>query len=132
MARGLNRITLIGNLGDDPKLQYTADGIAVANASLAVNGFRRDSETAERAESVEWFRLVFWDRQAETISTYGKKGKPIFVEGRLQTRPYADRNGVIRTAVEVVISQFLLLGSAAPAVEDADTPEPPAEMAATS
>ena len=72
----------------------------------------------EREESVEWFRLVFFDRQAETISTYGAKGKPVFVEGRLQTRPYADRNGIIRTAIEVVISQFLLLGTADRAHED--------------
>src|SRR5947209_10654325 len=107
MARGLNRVTLIGNLGNDPELRYTADGVAMATASLAVNGFRR-SPDGEREESVEWFRLVFFDRQAETISTYGAKGKPVFVEGRLQTRPYADRNGVIRTAIEVVIAQFLL------------------------
>lgn len=111
MARGLNRITLIGNLGNDPELQYTADGVALSTASLAVNGFRR-APNGDREESVEWFRLVFFDRQAETIHAYGAKGKPLFVEGRLQTRPYSDRNGVIRTAIEVVVSQFLLLGHA--------------------
>ena len=121
MARGLNRITLIGNLGNDPELRYTADGVAMATASLAVNGMRR-SPDGEREESVEWFRLVFFDRQAETISTYGAKGKPVFVEGRLQTRPYADRNGIIRTAIEVVISQFLLLGTADRAHEDEAAP----------
>ncbi len=133
MARGLNRITLIGNLGNDPELRYTADGVAMATASLAVNGFRRAAD-GEREESVEWFRLVFFDRQAETISTYGVKGKPLFIEGRLQTRPYADRNGIIRTAIEVVVSQFLLLGTADRAHEDeaasADVKAVPAETGA--
>ena len=110
MARGLNRITLIGNLGNNPELRYTADGVAMATASLAVNGTRRAADGA-REESVEWFRLVLFDKQAETIATYGAKGKPVFVEGRLQTRPYTDRNGVIRSAIEVAVSQFLLLGS---------------------
>ncbi len=131
MARGLNRVTLIGNLGNDPELRYTADGIAMATASLAVNGFRR-SPDGERAESVEWFRLVFFDRQAETMSTYGAKGKPVFIEGRLQTRPYADRNGVIRTAIEVVVAQFLLLGTATAPAEDeaADVKAEPVETGA--
>ncbi len=131
MSRGLNRVTLIGNLGNDPELRYTADGIAMATASLAVNGFRR-SPDGERAESVEWFRLVFFDRQAETMSTYGAKGKPVFIEGRLQTRPYADRNGIIRTAIEVVVSQFLLLGTANAPAEDeaADVKAEPVETGA--
>jgi single-strand DNA-binding protein len=111
MARGLNRVTLIGNLGNDPELKYTADGVAIANASLAVNGFQTNTTTGEREDTVEWFKLVFWDRAAETISQYGAKGKPLFVEGRLQTRPYTDRNGVVRVAIEVVVSQFLFLGS---------------------
>lgn len=119
MALGLNRVTLIGNLGGDPEVRYTADGVAVANASLAVNGFRRGAD-GEREESVEWFKLVFFDRQAETIGTYGAKGKQLFIEGRLQTRPYTDRNGVIRTAIEVVVSQFLFLGNAER--QDAETP----------
>jgi len=112
MARGLNRITLIGNIGNDPELRYIQDGVAFTTCSLAVNGFRRTPE-GEREESLEWFRLAFFDRQAETMSTYGAKGKGIFVEGRLQTRPYADRRGIIRTAIEVVVSQFLLLGQEA-------------------
>jgi single-strand DNA-binding protein len=110
MTRGLNRVTLIGNLGNTPELRYGADGVALTTASLGVKGFRRNPD-GQREESVEWFRLVFFDRQAETINTYGENGKPIFVEGRLQTRPYSDRNGVIRTAIEVVVSQFLLLST---------------------
>jgi len=126
MARGLNRITLIGNLGNNPELRYTADGIAMATASLAVNGTRRVADGA-REESVEWFRLVLFDRQAETMATYGAKGKPVFVEGRLQTRPYTDRGGVIRSAIEVMVSQFLLLGTAESAAEAA--PVSPNEVA---
>ncbi len=117
MARGLNRITLIGNLGNDPELRYTADGVAMATASLAVNGSRRATD-GTREDSVEWFRLVFFDRQAENMSTYGTKGKPVFIEGRLQTRPYTDRNGIIRSAIEVVVSQFLLLGTNAAQEEE--------------
>jgi single-strand DNA-binding protein len=109
-------VTLIGSLGNDPTLQYTADGVAMTTASLAVMGTRKQPDgTIE--ESVEWFRLVFFDRQAETINAYGAKGKPLFVEGRLQTRPYSDRNGVIRTAIEVVVSQFLLLGESTAAAD---------------
>lgn len=111
MARGLNRITLVGKLGNESELKYTADGAAYATASLAVQGFRRIPSTGEREESVEWFRLVFLDRQAETLCTYGEKGRTLFVEGRLQTRPYSDGHGIIRTAIEVVVSQFLLLGA---------------------
>jgi single-strand DNA-binding protein len=117
MGRGLNRVTLIGNMGNDAELVYTENGVARASCSLAVMGQRRAPD-GEREESVEWFRCIFYDRQAETISTYGGKGKPLFVEGRLQTRPYADRNGVIRTAIEIVVSQFLMLGTA-----NAATPE---------
>lgn len=134
MARGLNRITLIGNLGNDPELRYTADGVAMTTASLAVNGTRRAADGA-REESVEWFRLVVFDRQAETLATYGAKGKPLFVEGRLQTRPYTDRNGIIRSAIEVVVSNFLLLGAGESAERTADdvviapTASAPAERA---
>lgn len=109
MSRGLNRVSLIGNCGNDPELRYVENGVAMTTLSLAVPGTRTQPDgTVE--ESVEWFRLCFFDRQAETISAYGAKGKPLFVEGRLQTRPYSDRNGVIRTAIEVVVSQFLVLG----------------------
>jgi single-strand DNA-binding protein len=118
-SEGLNRITLIGNLGNDPELRHTADGMAMATASLAVNGVRR-SPDGGHAESVEWFRLVFFDRQAETVATYGARGALVFVEGRLQTRPYADRSGTIRTAIEVVVSQCLLRSSSEAArAEDA-------------
>lgn len=126
MARGLNRITLIGNLGNNPELRYTADGIAMATASLAVNGTRRAAD-GTREESVEWFRLVLFDKQAETIATYGAKGKPVFVEGRLQTRPYTDRSGVIRSAIEVVVSQFLLLSTSGSPEAVADEVAEPVE-----
>ena len=109
MKRSYNKIHLIGSLGNDPELRYTADGVAMSTASLAVMGTRKQPDGTVD-DSVEWFRLIFFDRQAETINAYGAKGKPLFVEGRLQTRPYSDRNGVIRTAIEVIVNQFLLLG----------------------
>ena len=76
---------------------------------------------------MEWFRLVLFDKQAETIATYGAKGKPVFVEGRLQTRPYTDRSGVIRSAIEVVVSQFLLLGTSGSPEAVADEVAEPVE-----
>src|SRR4051812_10823662 len=105
MVRGLNRVTFIGTLGNEPELTYEGvNGIARATASLAVSSMRRAPDGTPE-ESVEWFKLVFFERQAETIATYGANGKSLFVEGRIQTRPYTDRNGVMRTAIEVVVSQ---------------------------
>jgi single-strand DNA-binding protein len=106
-SRGLNRVLLIGNLGRDPELRYTAAGKAVATLSLAVS---RVSGTGEsRQEETEWFRVVAWERLAETCHEYLKKGSKVFIEGRLQSRKYTDRDGVERTAVEVVASDMLML-----------------------
>lgn len=110
MGRGLNRITLIGSLGNDPELRWTSDGVAMTTCSLAVNGTRRTPD-GKMQEAVEWFRLVAFDRQATVLAEHGQKGKPLFVEGRLQTRPYTDKNGIIRSAIEVTVTNFLLLGA---------------------
>src|SRR4051812_770586 len=101
MARGLNRITLVGNLGRDPEMRYTPSGTAVANASLAVNGY------ANGEEKVEWFRLVFWEKNAENIAQYGHKGKPLLIEGRGQSRKFTDNQGIEREVFEVVVSNFI-------------------------
>jgi single-strand DNA-binding protein len=115
-TRGLNKIMIIGNLGRDPEMRYTPAGKAVANFTVAVGRITRDP-SGERAEETEWFRVVAWDRLAETCQEYLKKGAKVYIEGRLQTRKYTDREGVERTSVEVVANEMMMLDSRATRVE---------------
>jgi len=104
----MNKIMLIGNLGRDPEMNYTPNGTAIAKFSLAVNRVTKSS-TGERQEETEWFNIVAWQQLAERCSTYLKKGQKVFIEGRLATRKYTDKNGVERTAVEVIASDMEFL-----------------------
>jgi len=104
----MNKIMLIGNLGRDPEMNYTPNGTAIAKFSLAVNRVTK-SATGERQEETEWFNIVAWQQLAERCSTYLKKGQKVFIEGRLATRKYTDKNGVERTAVEVIASDMEFL-----------------------
>jgi single-strand DNA-binding protein len=104
----MNKIMLIGNLGRDPEMNYTPNGTAIAKFSLAVNRVTK-SATGERQEETEWFYIVAWQQLAERCSTYLKKGQKVFIEGRLSTRKYTDRNGVERTAVEVIANDMEFL-----------------------
>lgn len=123
MVRGFQEMFIIGNLGRDPELRYTANGVAVCNAPVAVNGYYNDPN-GERKENTEWFRLVAFDRQGENLATYATKGRQIMVKGRLQTRKYNDRNGIEQTAVEIVVNFWMLLGPR-PTDEPEDDGEPP-------
>jgi single-strand DNA-binding protein len=104
----MNKIMLIGNLGRDPEMNYTPNGTAIAKFSLAVNRVTK-SATGERVEETEWFYIVAWQQLAERCSTYLKKGQKVFIEGRLTTRKYTDRNGIERTAVEVIANEIEFL-----------------------
>ena len=104
----MNKIMLIGNLGRDPELNYTPNGVAIAKFSLAVNRFSK-SPSGERQEETEWFNIVAWRQLAETCANYLHKGQKIYIEGRLASRKYTDKNGVERTAVEVVASDMEML-----------------------
>jgi single-strand DNA-binding protein len=104
----MNKIMLIGNLGRDPEMNYTPNGTAIAKFSLAVNRVTK-SATGERQEETEWFYIVAWQQLAERCSTYLKKGQKVFIEGRLSTRKYTDRNGIERTAVEVIANDMEFL-----------------------
>jgi len=104
----MNKIMLIGNLGRDPEMNYTPSGAAVTRFSLAVNRVSRNP-SGERQEETEWFNIVAWRQLAETCSQYLKKGQKVYIEGRLQTRRYNDRNGVERTAVEVIANEMEML-----------------------
>ena len=104
----MNKIMLIGNLGKDPEMSYTASGTAVTKFSLAVNRNVK-SPTGERQTETDWFNIIAWNQLAETCNSYLKKGSKIFVEGRLSQRKYTDKNNVERTSIEVTISDMEML-----------------------
>jgi len=108
----LNRVTLIGNLGKDPEIRYTADGAAVCNVSIATTNQWKDKASGERREETEWHRVVFYGRLAEIAGEYLRKGRTVFVEGRLKTRKWQDADtGTDRYSTEVIADQMQMLGS---------------------
>ena len=111
MARGVNKVMLIGNLGADPEVRYTAGGAAVANVTLATAESWRDKESGEQQERTEWHKIVFFSRLAEIVGEYLKKGSQVYVEGRLQTRKWQDRDGNDRYTTEIVANEMQMLGS---------------------
>ncbi len=111
MARGVNKVILIGNLGSDPEVRYTPNGAPVANFSLATSESWNDRNTGERQERTEWHRLVLWSKLAEIAGQYLKKGAKIYVEGRLQTRSWDDQSGQKRYMTEVVVNDMQMLDS---------------------
>lgn len=111
MARGVNKATLIGNLGKDPDVRYTASGAAVANISLATAESWRDKESGEQQERTEWHRIVFFGRLAEIVGEYLRKGSQVYIEGRIQTRKWQDREGNDRYTTEIVATEMHMLGS---------------------
>ena len=111
MARGVNKVILIGNLGSDPEVRYTPDGVPVANFSLATSESWNDRNTGERQERTEWHRLVLWRKLAEIAGQYLKKGAKIYVEGKLQTRSWDDQSGQKRYTTEIVVNDMQMLDS---------------------
>jgi single-strand DNA-binding protein len=110
MARGINKVILIGNLGRDPEVRYTAGGSAVANLRIATTESWRDKQTGEKKESTEWHSVVLFGKTAEIAGEYLKKGRTVYIEGRLQTRKYQDKDGQERYSTEVVASDMQMLG----------------------
>ena len=107
----LNRATLIGNLGKDPEIRYTPDGAAVCNVSIATTSTWRDKASGERREETEWHRVVFYGRVAEIAGEYLKKGRTVFVEGRIKTRKWQDKEtGGDRYSTEIIAEQMQMLG----------------------
>ena len=109
MARGLNRVQIIGNLGADPESRATQGGQLVTNFRVAVNRNRRD-QAGNTSEETEWFRVVCFDKLGEIADQFLRKGGQVYVEGRLQNRKYTDRDGIERTVVEVVAGDLVPLG----------------------
>ena len=108
MSRGLNKVMLIGQLGQDPELKYTPGGAAVASFSLATNESYKD-KAGNQQDRTEWHRLVVWNKQAEIAAEYLKKGQQIFVEGKLQTRSW-EKDGQKHYMTEIVVFNFQMLG----------------------
>lgn len=133
MARGVNKVILVGNLGKDPEVRYSPNGQAVANVTIATSESWKDKNTGDKQERTEWHRIVFFGRLAEIAGEYLKKGAQIYVEGRLQTRKWQDKDGKDRYTTEIVAAEMQMLGSrggagmpSEPAHETAGAAEPAA------
>lgn len=107
----VNKVILIGNLGRDPEVRYTPSGAAVCNMSLATTRNWKDKNSGERVEETEWHRVVLYDRLAEIAGEYLKKGRQVYVEGRLKTRKWTDKDGVEKYTTEIVATEMTLLGT---------------------
>ena len=122
--RGINKCEIMGNVGADPEMRYTAVGHAVTNFRVAVNRRWRDTE-GQLQEKTEWFRIVTWGRLAEIASMYLQKGSPVYVSGRLETRSFEGHDGLTRYVTELVANDLVLLprGNGKPLGGAADTVE---------
>ena len=110
MARGVNKAIIVGTLGQDPEVRYTANGGAVANISVATNESWRDKATGEAQERTEWHRIVMFGKLAEIAQQYLKKGSQAYFEGRIQTRKWQDQSGNDRYSTEIVANEMQMLG----------------------
>lgn len=110
MARGVNKAILIGHLGRDPEIRYSPSGVAIANVNIATTESWKDKNTGEQQEKTEWHRLVFFGRLAEVVGEYLKKGSQVYIEGRLQTRKWQDKEGNDRWTTEIVANDMQMLG----------------------
>ena len=107
----VNKVTLIGNLGRDPEVRYAPSGAAICNVAIATSRSWKDKTSGERQEETEWHRVVFYDRLAEIAGEYLKKGKSVYIEGRLKTRKWTDKDGVEKYTTEIIAQEMTMLGS---------------------
>ncbi|CAM3987650.1 single-stranded DNA-binding protein [Bordetella tumulicola] len=107
----VNKVILVGNLGRDPEVRYSPDGAAICNVSIATTSQWKDKASGERREETEWHRVVMYNRLAEIAGEYLKKGRPVYIEGRLKTRKWQDKDtGADRYSTEIVADQMQMLG----------------------
>ena len=109
MARGINKVILIGNLGADPEVRYMPSGGAVANITLATSEAWKDKQSGEMHDRTEWHRVVMFNRLAEITGEYLRKGSKVYIEGRLQTRKWQDKNGQDRYTTEIIANEMQML-----------------------
>jgi single-strand DNA-binding protein len=110
MARGINKVILVGNLGKDPEVRYMPSGGAVANVTLATTQQWKDRQSGESKDRTEWHTVVFYNRLAEIAGEYLRKGSQVYVEGSLRTRKWQDKNGQDRYTTEIIASEMQMLG----------------------
>ena len=108
-SRGLNKVMLIGNLGQDPEVKYMPNGNAVANITVATSESWKDKNTGESVDKTEWHRVIFFRRLAEIVGEYLKKGSKIYIEGKLQTRKWQDKNGKDNWTTEIIANEMQML-----------------------
>lgn len=106
----VNKVILVGNLGRDPEVKYNSEGSAICNISIATTSSWKDKTTGEKREETEWHRVVFYNRLAEIAGEYLRKGRPVYVEGRLRTRKWTGQDGQERFTTEVIADQMQMLG----------------------
>jgi len=106
----VNKVILIGNLGKDPEVRYAPSGAAICNVTIATSRQWKDKTSGERQEETEWHRVVFYDRLAEIAGEYLKKGKSVYIEGRLKTRKWTDKEGVDKYTTEIIAQEMTMLG----------------------
>ena len=126
----VNKVILVGNLGRDPEVRYSPDGAALCNVSIATTSSWKDKTSGERREETEWHRIVFYGRLAEVVGEYMRKGRPMYVEGRLRTRKWQNKEGVDQYTTEVVADQMQMLGGRDGA--SGDSGEPPSNYEGSS
>lgn len=107
----VNKVILVGNCGRDPEVRYLPSGQAVANVSVATSSKRKDKTSGETVEDTQWHRVTFYDRLAEIAGEYVKKGRPIYVEGRLKYGKYTGQDGIEKNTVDIIATELQLLGS---------------------
>lgn len=111
MSRGINKVIVVGNIGKDPETRYTASGSAITTISVATSEQWKDKQTGENKEHTEWHRVQFFGRLAEIAGEYLKKGSQVYVEGKLKTDKYTDKEGIERYATNIIANEMQMLGS---------------------
>ena len=129
MARGVNKVIIVGNLGNDPDTRYMPSGSAVTNLSVAMNESWKDKQTGEQKDRTEWHRVAMFGRLAEIAAEYLRKGSQVYIEGKLRTRKWQDQQGNDRYSTEIIADEMQMLGgrsgAGAPAMGDSGPPPGP-------
>lgn len=110
MARGINKVIIVGNLGQDPETRYVPSGAAVTNFTVATNESWKDKQTGEQKDRTEWHRVAMFGRLAEVAAEYLRKGSQVYIEGKLRTRKWQDRDGKDRYTTEIIADEMQMLG----------------------
>jgi len=116
MAKGLNKVMLIGHLGANPEVRYSANGMAIVNVNIATNSSTKDQQTGQWQEVTEWHRVVLFGKLAEVAKEYLHKGSQVYIEGRIQTKKWQDKNGQDRWTTEIIANEMQMLGGRSDAV----------------